>query len=148
MLCAGIGSSLQREHGHTTRQEERQGGRRPEAARLTTWRGKTERGGVREEKGEYPVFPALLCYCIPPPSLYDSLSLSFPLLIYFLGCAERKGTCRSLMIQPFSCLELPRPDSMSLLPLQCLAVPSSALQLLQLQLPHHIDTASSSQVFR
>lgn len=37
----------------------------------------------------------------PPPSLYDSLFLSLSLLICF--CAERKGTCRSLMIQPFSC---------------------------------------------
>ncbi|KAA8584718.1 hypothetical protein FQN60_008503, partial [Etheostoma spectabile] len=38
---------------------------------------------------------------------------------------EGKGTCRSLMIQPFSYLELHRQDSMSLLPLQCLAVLSS-----------------------
>ncbi|XP_071323084.1 pro-neuregulin-1, membrane-bound isoform isoform X5 [Trachinotus anak] len=111
MLCAGIGSSRQREQGHSSRQEERRRGRRPQAAWITTWRGKIERGGVREEKGEYPVFSALLCYCSPPPppphpSLSDSLSLSFPLLICFCGCAQRKGTCRSLMIQPFS-LELP-----------------------------------------
>lgn len=52
------------------------------------------------------------------------------------------------MIQPFSYLELHRQDSMSLLPLQCLAVLSSALQLLQLQPAHHIDTASSAQVLR
>ncbi|KAG7240887.1 hypothetical protein INR49_023461, partial [Caranx melampygus] len=37
---------------------------------------------------------------------------------------------------------------MSLLPLQCLAVLSSALQLLQLQLAQHVDTASSAQVLR
>ncbi|KAI4816239.1 hypothetical protein KUCAC02_008572 [Chaenocephalus aceratus] len=43
-----------------------------------------------------------------------------------VGCAERKGTCRSLMIQPFSFVEL-LSDSMSLFPLQWLAVPSSAL---------------------
>lgn len=82
MLCAGIGSSLQREHGHTARQEERQRGRRPKAALLTTWRGKIERGGVREEKGEYPVFSALLCYCSPPLPLPLSLILFLSLSPY------------------------------------------------------------------
>lgn len=99
MLCAGIAASKE---STDTRQEERQRGRLP-----CSVNGEERlRGGVKEEKGEYPVFSALLCYCSPsspppPPSLYDSLSLSFSLLICF--CAERKGTCRSLMIQPFSC---------------------------------------------
>lgn len=142
MLCPGIGSSLQRDHGHTTRQEERQRGRLP-CSRVGEERLREE--GRENKKGSIPSF---LPFCataapvlLPPllrlsPTRYDSLALSFPLLICFCGCVERMGTCRSLMIQPFSYSELHRQDSMSLLPLQCLAVLSSALQLLQLHPAH------------
>ena len=107
-----------------------------------------EEEGERK-KGEYPVFSDPLCYCSPPPALYGSFSISFPLLICFSCCADRKDTCRSLMIQPFSCSRHFRQDSMSHLPLQCLAILSLTIQLLQPT--HHIDTTASvslAKVFR
>lgn len=82
MLCAGIGSSLQSKHGHTTRQEERQRGRLP----FSPLRGeKIERGGVRGEKGEYPVSSALLCYCSPPFSSSSSFLPPSLSMILFLS---------------------------------------------------------------
>lgn len=96
MRCAGIGSSRQREHGQqqqTGRETEREEARGCPAQYL-------ERRGGRRKRG----VSRLLCpyVLLHPPSPPDSRSLSFPLLICFCGCAERKGTCRSLMIQPFS----------------------------------------------
>lgn len=97
--CAGIGSSIDTP---ADRKRGREGG--GQKLPCSTLRGNIERGGERAVKGEYPRFSSLCgCSPLPPhPSFCDFLPPSFPLLICFCGCTERKGTCRSLMIQPFS----------------------------------------------
>lgn len=72
----GLGTA-RKESTDTIRQEERQRGRMPEAALLTTCRGKNEIGGVREEKGEYPISLPFCAAANPLPlSMILFLSLS------------------------------------------------------------------------
>lgn len=90
--CAGIGSSLQREHWHTSRQEERPRGRRPEAALLNTWRGKTERGGERKRKGSIPSSLPFCAAAAPPLAILLTMILFLPPFPYScVSVAALKG---------------------------------------------------------
>lgn len=122
MLCAGIGSSLQSELGHTTRQEERRWGRLPfsplrgERLREEGWEKK--RGVSRLLCPSVLLQPSLLLLLLPPSlSLWFSFSL-FPLTHLFLWLGWEEG-------------HLPLPDD-------------SAFQLLEDQQPRqHVPPATA-----
>lgn len=91
------------------RQEEKERGRRP--APLTT----LVRGGVKKEKkkkgsnlSSLPLRAAAAAYLPPSSRLLSIILSSFPYSSVSVVALERKDTCRSLMIQPFCCLELLR----------------------------------------